>query len=344
MLLYFTAIGLGAFLGISINLWLNKNAIYRIVGTVIILSAGIFACFVILNPLYFSSYAHLVFMLVLTSVLFVGIFIVARIVINHKYRTADDHDVGVKEFVKQKPQQDILKASPLSYPLNKESFKIADIQKIQKINRDTFVKRENMTQALDVVRRDHFAFNQKNDGKHVSPQETVIDRRTPSITEIPSIIPLGPAEAIGENKIINNNSGMSVTRQGNGNLQSDNKESDGAHHKPEESKDTSKQKTKITVTQSTENTDKYIRILSKVHELIEQKRYLYAIELLQVCLMRTQDKALQKQADIILIECLVFSKQFKEAQRMLFEVLNKKYELEPDDKKRLKEAIIKLKA
>ena len=88
---------------------------------------------------------------------------------------------------------------------------------------------------------------------------------------------------------------------------------------------------------------KYIAIISKASELAKESKHLYAIQLLQICLDRCENRLLQKQAEILLIECLVFSHQHELAQKKLFDLLNKKYELELDDKTKLKEIMIKLK-
>jgi hypothetical protein len=84
---------------------------------------------------------------------------------------------------------------------------------------------------------------------------------------------------------------------------------------------------------------KYVMIISKARELMEQEKYAYAAELLQVCSERCEDTELKKQADISIIECFAMSGQKSEAQRKWIEFLNMKYILDEADKEKLKQVM-----
>ena len=85
--------------------------------------------------------------------------------------------------------------------------------------------------------------------------------------------------------------------------------------------------------------DKYSILLDKAIELIGDGKYIYALQLLKVCLSGPSSFTQQKQADIMTLECLILSKQYDHAQKKWLEVLNKMYILESTDKLRLKQLL-----
>ena len=86
-------------------------------------------------------------------------------------------------------------------------------------------------------------------------------------------------------------------------------------------------------------TDKYSILLEKAMELIDDGKYIYALQLLKVCLSGPSSFTQQKQADIMALECLILSEQYDQAQKKWLEVLNKMYILESTDKIRLKQLL-----
>ncbi len=88
--------------------------------------------------------------------------------------------------------------------------------------------------------------------------------------------------------------------------------------------------------------DKYSMLLDKAVELIEDDKYAYAMQLLAACLSGSSSPAQQKQADILLLECLTLSEQYDQARKKWLEVLNKMYILEPSDKLKLKHILMKI--
>ena len=91
--------------------------------------------------------------------------------------------------------------------------------------------------------------------------------------------------------------------------------------------------------QSVSVTDKYSLLLDKAMELIGDGKYIYALQLLEVCLGGPSSFSQQKQADILSLECLILSEQYDRAQKKWLEVLNKMYILESTDKIRLKQLL-----
>ena len=94
--------------------------------------------------------------------------------------------------------------------------------------------------------------------------------------------------------------------------------------------------------QSVPVTDKYSLLLDKAKELIDDGKYIYALQLLEVCLSGPSSLTQQKQADILSLECLILSEQYDQAQKKWLEVLNKMYILESTDKIRLKQLLSSL--
>ena|GEM_PF-2699691 len=82
--------------------------------------------------------------------------------------------------------------------------------------------------------------------------------------------------------------------------------------------------------------DKYSRVINKALELKGQGEYLNTIFMLQSVYDNIQDEEVMKQADVLLFECFVLSKQYFEGQKKLFDILNKKYDFEPYEKAKLK--------
>ena len=89
--------------------------------------------------------------------------------------------------------------------------------------------------------------------------------------------------------------------------------------------------------------DKYSRLITKALELKNQRQYLNAIFLLQ-SVYDGMDETLRKQADMQLMECFILSGQFHEGQKKWFDILNKKYDFEPDEKAKLKSMMVQLNA
>ncbi|MGE5494510.1 MAG: hypothetical protein ACM3S4_04315 [Burkholderiales bacterium] len=83
MTLYVAIIGLGTLAGILFNIIINKRVIYKVIGIVITLATGTFACCVVLFPYnFFDSYTNLIIKLALSAVLLVVIYISARMIVN----------------------------------------------------------------------------------------------------------------------------------------------------------------------------------------------------------------------------------------------------------------------
>jgi hypothetical protein len=88
--------------------------------------------------------------------------------------------------------------------------------------------------------------------------------------------------------------------------------------------------------------DRVDAIIAKARELVNEGKYTYASQLIQACFNQATSAEQQKQADIVLLECLVLSNQIESARKKWLEVLNKMYILEPTDKIKLKEILEKL--
>ena len=89
--------------------------------------------------------------------------------------------------------------------------------------------------------------------------------------------------------------------------------------------------------------DKYSRLITKALELKNQRQYLNAIFILQ-SVYDNMDETIRKQADMQLMECFILSGQFHEGQKKWFDILNKKYDFEPDEKAKLKAMMVQLNA
>ena len=89
--------------------------------------------------------------------------------------------------------------------------------------------------------------------------------------------------------------------------------------------------------------DKYSRLITKALELKNQRQYLNAIFILQ-SVYDNMDETLRKQADMQMMECFILSGQFHEGQKKWFDILNKKYDFEPDEKAKLKAMMVQLNA
>jgi len=88
---------------------------------------------------------------------------------------------------------------------------------------------------------------------------------------------------------------------------------------------------------------KQVLMISKASEMMEQKRYLLALQMLAACLKIAEDETVKKQADIMGLECLVAVKQYRQAGQKLFEILNKRYAMNPAEKLKIKDIMIFLK-
>lgn len=83
MTLYVAIIGLGTLAGILFNVLMNKRVIFKVIGIIVTLITGTFACCVVLFPYaFFNSYNNLVIKLALTAVLLIVIYISARMIVN----------------------------------------------------------------------------------------------------------------------------------------------------------------------------------------------------------------------------------------------------------------------
>jgi hypothetical protein len=81
--LYVAIIGLGTLAGILFNVIINKRVIYKVIGIIITLVTGTFACCVVLFPYnFFDSYTNLIIKLSLSAVLLIVIYISARMIVN----------------------------------------------------------------------------------------------------------------------------------------------------------------------------------------------------------------------------------------------------------------------
>ena len=302
MILKLLLIVLGMSAGIFIHFRLSTMIVSRIIGLTIILFSGALACFIIINPYYFINYDHFIFSLALTGTLLVGVFIIVHIV-TCKCKSIRNNEKNGLAFQ--------------TYNINNErqeknnSIKIKQSEIIpSKLNN------ENLKQA-----------DQEKPGNTLPLKDAVL-------TEIEAKAKL--SEIIDDNRI--NRDTLSITPQDKAVVQN--------IHEP----DMLRQKESIDEKNDQAGPEQHDEIypnkdktiLSKVHELITQSKYLYAVQLLESCKDHIQDIELRKQADILIIECFISLDQNEQAQKKLFEILNKRYELEPGDKLKLKEIIIKL--
>ena len=86
-----------------------------------------------------------------------------------------------------------------------------------------------------------------------------------------------------------------------------------------------------------------VMMISRASEMMAQRKYLLALELLTACLKTAEDDAIRKQADMMGLECLIAVKEYRQAQMKLLEILNKRYAMNPADKLKLKDMMIFLK-
>jgi hypothetical protein len=83
LLFYLIIIGLGVLAGVLINILINqKNLVYSVIGSVILLLTGAFACFVIYYPFYFASFQNLIWTLALMAVILIVVYIGLRLIVN----------------------------------------------------------------------------------------------------------------------------------------------------------------------------------------------------------------------------------------------------------------------
>ncbi len=115
MTLYVAIIGLGTLAGILFNIIMNKRVIYKVIGIVITLATGTFACCVVLFPYnFFDSYTNLIIKLSLSAVLLVVIYISARMIVNAVSTIKGGKDT--------KADKDKLKAEPVAEEISVASF------------------------------------------------------------------------------------------------------------------------------------------------------------------------------------------------------------------------------
>jgi len=99
-----------------------------------------------------------------------------------------------------------------------------------------------------------------------------------------------------------------------------------------------------TVVTEAETEDKYLRLIAKASELKNQGQYPFAIVMLQSGYPDMTDNKAKKQADILFLECYTLSKQYEQGQKKWFEMLNHRYDFEPEEKAKIKAIMAQLKA
>ena len=69
--------------GVLVNILINqRNLVYSIIGSVILLLTGAFACFVIYYPFYFASFQNLIWTLALMAVFLIVVYVGLRLIVN----------------------------------------------------------------------------------------------------------------------------------------------------------------------------------------------------------------------------------------------------------------------
>lgn len=89
-----------------------------------------------------------------------------------------------------------------------------------------------------------------------------------------------------------------------------------------------------------EETDRVQSILQKAAGLKEQGKYLVACSLFKSAAQNAHNAQHMKNAEFQMLDCLVLAGQTEDAGRVMFGILNKKYNLTAEEKNRLKETMI----
>lgn len=398
MLLYVIVLAFGALAGVVINMLINqKNMVYSLIGSIIILLSTVFACFVIYYPFYFNSYNSLILALVVASLLFVAIYVGLRLLVNTvvlqkegdifavsgannrtagkttKSRSGSSRVKQSNVTAKTKPQlvkkvdtnnfvsyaghashqprsvesahQSIasdtaapkntanaaafpvpVKTSGISYTENMETAALAQpLQSDQSsaavqskpVQSVVFAQSDASTQSL--------ASDQEKPAQSAASLQTEQDER--SITPDPS----KPVQTIASAQTESRTFAIIET------------EPDGKAN-PAEQQSTLPQNDEISLDTKPQepNVDKFTLVIDKATEMMANSKYRYASELLKACLNGASSTSQKKQADILLLECLIVSGQYDSAQKKWLEVLNKMYILEPSDKIKLKQLLLML--
>ncbi len=426
MLFYVIILGFGALAGVIINILINqKNLVYTVIGSIVILLTGAFACFVLYYPFYFDSFRSLIMALIIAAIFFIVIYVALRLIVNtvvsnHEPLTQPDADsrsqmskqpahvrssnigrIGrvktktienvevtrINKAVIQSVKTSTLTASKASSSRNVSPIRVANnisaeqaeptraaftsaavsSEELKAQLHETAVvhtdEEANIAQPLPVqvpeatvnrpmdqeagriaeqpVREPESTAVRMDAETVDSVEELVQEPETVGINEAAFIVQDMPfqrceaaadqmaAEAVDSVEMPVQESEAAAEPQ----LDEDEVVPNSVQETPSQPNEVSTSEQPISVP------DKYSILLDKAIELIGDGKYIYALQLLKVCLSGPSSFTQQKQADIMTLECLILSKQYDHAQKKWLEVLNKMYILESTDKLRLKQLL-----
>ena len=398
MILYVIIIGLGTLVGIIINVLINqKNIIYYVIGSVIILITGTLACFVIYYPFYFRSFHNLIISLIVAGVFIMATYIGLRLIVNtvmisnHHPSLVVEGANGIKPGAGEKVRPQIVKQKKNKYKktigtvqvtrLNKKDLLIARTKNSLSSNKsndkaqpesavsgissppaertagpvygnmflDVDLASENAPAGQnEAVRAKDTMAAPPIDGDQLQPEAVTAEETAAAIIADDTMVVSEAAEQAQTEVTAADDTEAAFAEE----------TMTTATDEPNQPEAVTADETAAAIiaddtmvvseaaeqkqTEVTAATDRYASLVDKAAELIGYGKYIYAAQLLQLFLNNAEAGAITKRADIMLLECLVMSEQFEQAQKKWLEVLNKMYILEPADKIQLKEILIRL--
>ncbi|MDD5017844.1 MAG: hypothetical protein PHO15_07090 [Eubacteriales bacterium] len=357
MALYMTVIGLGTLLGVCVSFLMNRNImVHKIIGTVIILMTGALTFFVTVHPLVFNTYTNYIFMLLLAAVLLVTIFIVLRVFVNRLVTDEQANQPVIKYYKEKNVKKEKFKISSYQFTGKKrkesQDVKIAQNvlkEKVMQLKQTDAVGPKNKAAAsiskpkiLEGYKGGTDEAEKQQPQGMIVPEEFSEDTQARAVfgTEIQSdSVPHDPHEASLKTAVPEPEKEAKPGQQSQEETKLGMEEEAKAVQEPQEEIEVIVEPKEETNQEPQEEAQRYTAVVVKAGELMGQKKYLYAMHLLETTLANTQDRSLCKQADMMLAECLVLSGQPGLAQKKLFKMLNA-YALSADDKMKLKEIMI----
>ncbi len=310
---YIAIIGLVALIGIVIHLNASHgNRAYKTIGAAIILITGIFGCCIFLNAYAFGSFLGLSCFLLLSTVLLVILYMITcciayRLLINKR---VTGFTAYATENVKEKieitiSQSDQTNEKEKIIPGWSENHYTQCKKMIIPRSAQTVYRSVRRLKTPELI--ESMGIERITDSMLNIPDEikTALQNETQSIGDLAENTPV-------ESEIV------------------DQELEDAFKHE---------EHTKINAA-----FERFAAIIAKAEELMGQAKYLYAIQLLEACVIGTQHESQQKEANILLLECYVRSNQYRLAQTKWLEIIKKKYALEPAERMKLKEIMTELKA
>ncbi len=432
MLFYVIILGFGALAGVIINILINqKDVVYTVIGSIVILLTGAFACFVLYYPFYFDSFRSMLMTLSIGAVFFIVIYIALRLLVNAvslRSEPLPQLDAGSASYVLKQPAnvrvsrtganrqvkskavgtvevtrlnktmlQAAKNANPPAAKSSSGSMGLAGSARADKARQAepaqasfkpgsipgemSFVQRpeadpsdlgEASFAAHEPVHQSEaVAITAELKAEYVlqealvhQPEATADAQADEEPAEIAQEAPIQQPEAAADTQADEEPAEIAqeapvqqpeavADAQANGEpaeiaqeapVQQPEAAADAqADEEPAEiAQETPIQQPVAAADVSPLISDKYSLVLDKAVELMRDDKYAYAAQLLTACLSSPSSLAKQKHADILLMECLVLSEQYDQARKKWLEVLNKMYILEPSDKLKLKQILIKL--